>query len=175
MLINSYIIYHTTSFSPHTCHSLLVFYSSITYIAKTPALRGITQDVQEEFDSFVDVMEKRKDEKDLLAAYADVLDYYMYPEDSEDFSSEDFDSEDYDFEERGKKGKKGGKGYGKGYGRHHTPYYGGHGGGDYGRGVGAHCGTGSRKECERHSNCRWHRTPNPGGYGPGGYCSRRHW
>ena len=35
-------------------------------------------------------MEKRKDEKDLLAAYADVLDYYMYPE--------DVDSEDYDFE-----------------------------------------------------------------------------
>ena len=30
-------------------------------------------------------MEKRKDQKDLLAAYADVLDYYMYPEDSEDY------------------------------------------------------------------------------------------
>ena len=48
-------------------------------------------------------MEKRKDQKDIITAYADVLDYYMYPEDDvEDIESdEEEDSSDYDFEEFG--------------------------------------------------------------------------
>ena len=149
MMMISILIYHTTSFSPPLTLPYLyyILFLIITYIlAKTPALRGITQDIQEEFDSFVDVMEKRKDQKDLLAAYADVLDYYMYPEDSEDFSSEDFDSEDYDFEEKPKKGKKGGGGgrWGGYRGPQHVPHH-------------ARCTTiFDEKQCKS-DGCTWHR------------------
>jgi len=126
-------------------------------------------------------MEKRKDEKDLLAAYADVLDYYMYPEDSEDSSSEDFDSEDYDFEEK-KKGKKGGKGGGGNMGcaqgwkwgghmRGCVPRNGGHGHGGYTphspyvdpRYDGRCAGT-NRGRCDR-KYCQWINT-----YGGRGTC-----
>jgi len=122
----------------------------------SPSLRGITQDVQEEFDSFVEVMEKRKDEKDLLAAYADVLDYYMYPEDSEDYSSENIDSEDYEFEE--KKKKKGGKG-------------GSGGGGNMGCAHGYKFRRGAGCVYEGGHHYSGHRAPYYGGsHGRGGSC-----
>jgi len=133
-------------------------------------------------------MEKNKDKKDLLAAYADVLDYYMYPEDSEDFDSEDFDSEDYEFEEKKKKGGKGGRGGGgnmgcahgykfrrgagcvyeggRGGGGHHThaPYYGGRGGNCWAYNY-------DGKECKR-QGCTWrahgHRVS---AYAPKGTCT----